>query len=136
MTKRLCCCLLVFGCALVLHALPVLAAEDSAADELAAIFAPAAEPDGPSESAFCSARAPEDAIPPVGRGRLGPQTKAFICAARCVDGSYVSCVTTSPICSEFVVNARCPSQKGYCLDRFTGIHYCPPCNSCKGAKCV
>ena len=137
MGKQLSFCLLLFGVAMLVPAVPMLAAESAPADALAAMFGPAAAFDASADGAFCSARDPEDMRPYAGRGRPGPQNKGFVCAARCVDGTYVSCQVTSPYCSEYVVNANCPYQKGYCRDRFVGIKYCPTCNQCKaGEKCV
>lgn len=133
MRKLLLCCLSLFAVATLFSALPALAAEDPS-EALTAIYGPAVRD---AEGGFCSAREPGEVRPYAGRVRPGSQDKGFVCAARCVDGTYVSCQTTSPYCSEYVVNARCPTQKGYCLDRFVGIKYCPTCNQCKaGEKCV
>jgi hypothetical protein len=138
MRKRLSFCLLLLGVAALFHAVPVLAAEASAADALAAILGPPAAQDASTDGAFCGPRGPERERPYRSPGQSGPQTKAILCAAQCVDGSSVVCVVSSTSCYGYVVNAHCPYEKGHCYDTYYGVfRYCPPCNSCKaGQKCV
>ena len=128
MKKQLSCCALLFAAALVLHAMPVLAAPpvQGSLDLSAAIF-------GPAECSAGAALDPEE-MRRFGQGRPGSQNKAFPCDAKCSDGTYVGCFGN--VCEG--VDARCPYEKGYCIGNYSGKKVCPTCNQCKadGSKCV
>lgn len=128
MKKQLSFCALLFAAALVLHAMPVLAAPpvQGSVDLSAAIF-------GPAECSAGAALDPEE-MRRIGQGRPGSQNKAVVCGALCSDGSDVGCFGT--VCT--VVHANCPYEKGYCYGNYSGKKVCPTCNQCKadGSKCV